>query len=55
MDSPAERKQVALGKGAVDWPELFAAAKTAGAKNYFVEMDLELMKASIPYLHSLKA
>jgi len=37
----------------VDWPELFAAAKTAGAKNYFV--DLELMKASTPYLHSLKA
>jgi len=53
--SPAEKKQVALGQGVVDWPGLFAAAKTGGVKNYFVEMDLDLMKASIPYLHSLKA
>jgi len=53
--SPADRKQVPLGQGAVHWPELFAAAKSAGVKNYFVEMDLELMKASLPYLHSLKA
>ena len=53
--SPAGKKQVAMGQGAVNWPELFAAAKTGGVKNYFVEMDLDLMKASIPYLHSLKA
>ena len=32
-----------------------AAARTGGGKNYFVEMDLDLMKASIPYLHELKA
>lgn len=53
--SPAEKAQVPLGKGAVNWPELFAAANSAGVKNYFVEMDLDLMKASVPYLHSLKA
>ena len=53
--APAEKKQVAMGQGAVNWPELFTAAKTGGVKNYFVEMDLDLMKASIPYLHSLKA
>jgi sugar phosphate isomerase/epimerase len=53
--SPAEKKQVALGQGTVNWPELFAAAKKAGVKNYFVEMDLDLTKASVPYLHSLKA
>jgi sugar phosphate isomerase/epimerase len=53
--SPAEKKQVAIGKGVVDWPKLFAAARTGGVKNYFVEMDLDLMKASIPYLHGLKA
>jgi sugar phosphate isomerase/epimerase len=53
--SPAEKKQVALGQGAVNWPETFAAAKAAGVKNYFVEMDLDLMKASIPYLRSLPA
>jgi len=53
--APAQKKQVALGQGAVNWPELFTAAKTGGVKNYFVEIDLDLMKASIPYLHSLKA
>jgi sugar phosphate isomerase/epimerase len=51
--SPAEKKQVALGQGAVNWPELFAAAEPAGVKNYFIEMDLDLMKDSIPYVHSL--
>jgi sugar phosphate isomerase/epimerase len=53
--SAAEKKTVAMGKGVVDWPKLFAAARTGGVKNYFVEMDLDLMKASIPYLHELKA
>jgi len=53
--SAAEKKQVPMGKGVVDWPKLFAAARTGGVKNYFVEMDLDLMKASIPYLHELKA
>ncbi len=53
--SATEKKPVAMGKGVVDWPKLFAAARTGGVKNYFVEMDLELMKASIPYLHELKA
>ena len=53
--SAAEKKQVPIGKGVVDWAKLFAAARTGGVKNYFVEMDLDLMKASIPYLHELKA
>ncbi len=30
------------------------AAKAGGIKNYFVEMDLPLMKASLPYLHQLQ-
>jgi hypothetical protein len=30
------------------------AAKTGGIKNYFVEMNLPLMKASVPYLRSLQ-
>lgn len=51
--SPAEKKEVALGKGGVDWKRVFAAAKTGGVKNYFVEMDLDLMKESVPYLHGL--
>ncbi len=52
--SATEKKSVPLGKGAVDWPELFAAAKKAGVKNYFVEMNPDLMKDSVAYLHSLK-
>src|SRR5260370_10322399 len=32
----------------------FTAAKTGGVKNYFVEMNLDMMKASVPYLHDLR-
>jgi sugar phosphate isomerase/epimerase len=54
--SPAERKHVPVGKGVVNWPELFAAAKTGGVTNYFVEVDnLDGIKDSYPYLHHLKA
>lgn len=53
--SPAEKKTVAVGQGAVDWKKLFAAAKTGGVKNYFVELNMDQMKASYPYLHDLKA
>jgi len=52
--SPAEKKQMPIGKGSIDWKKLFAAAKTGGIKNYFVEMDWDLMQASVPYLHKLK-
>jgi sugar phosphate isomerase/epimerase len=51
--SPTEKKDVALGKGVVDWKKLFAAAKTTGVRNYFVEMDPEELKASVPFLHTL--
>ena len=53
--SPSEKKQVAVGQGAVDWKKLFAAAKTGGVKNYFVELNMDQLKASYPYLHELKA
>jgi len=52
--SSAEKQLVPIGKGAVDWPKLFAAAKKAGVKNYFVELNLEAMRESYPYLHDLK-
>ena len=53
--SASEKKMVAIGQGAVDWKKLFAAAKTGGVKNYFVELNMDLMKASYPYLHEIKA
>ena len=52
--SSSDKKSVAVGKGVVDWPKLFAAAKTAGVKNYFVELNLDQMKDSYAYLHGLK-
>jgi len=51
----ATKKIVPVGKGSLDWTKIFSAAKTGGIKNYFVEMKLEMMKASVPYLRSLKA
>ncbi|HLN03766.1 MAG TPA: hypothetical protein VK335_31050 [Bryobacteraceae bacterium] len=48
------KKQAAVGQDSLDWKKIFTAAKTGGIKNYFVEMDLPLMKASVPYLRSLE-
>ncbi len=52
--SAKARKIVAVGQGTLDWKKIFSAAKTGGVKNYFVEMDLPLMRASVPYLRALK-
>jgi sugar phosphate isomerase/epimerase len=50
----AEAKKVApVGQDSLDWKKIFTAAKTGGIKNYFVEMNLDMMKASVPYLHEL--
>jgi sugar phosphate isomerase/epimerase len=55
QDWSAETKQtMAVGQGTLDWKKIFTAAKTGGVKNYFVEMSLELMRASVPYLRDLK-
>jgi sugar phosphate isomerase/epimerase len=47
------KKIVAVGQDSLDWKKIFTAAKTGGIKNYFVEMQLELMRASVPYLQKL--
>lgn len=52
--APQLKKQVAVGKGSIDWKKTFIAAKTGGIKNYFVEMEFDLMKSSVPYLRKLK-
>ena len=51
--SAADKKIAAVGQDSLDWKKIFTAAKTGGVKNYFVEMDLDLMKASVPYLRQL--
>jgi sugar phosphate isomerase/epimerase len=48
------KKVMPVGQDSLDWKKIFTAAKTGGIKNYFVEMDLEKMKASVPYLRKLK-
>ena len=52
--SSATQKTMAVGQDTLDWPRIFTAAKTGGLKNYFVEMNLDLMKASVPYLRKLQ-
>jgi sugar phosphate isomerase/epimerase len=52
--SATTRKIVPVGQDTLDWKKIFTAAKTGGIKNYFVEMDLPLMKASVPYLRQLQ-
>ena len=52
--SAETQKVMPVGQDTLDWKRIFAAAKTGGIKNYFVEMKLELMKASVPYLRDLQ-
>lgn len=52
--SAETKKTMAVGQDSLDWKKIFTAAKTGGIKNYFVEMNLELMKASVPYLRNLQ-
>jgi sugar phosphate isomerase/epimerase len=52
--SAKTREEVPVGQDDLDWKKIFTAAKTGGIKNYFVEMDLEMMKASVPYLRNLQ-
>jgi sugar phosphate isomerase/epimerase len=49
------RKIVAVGKGSIDWKTTFAAAKTAGVRNYFVEQNMEMTRDSVAFLKSLDA
>jgi len=52
--SAETKKIVPVGQGTLDWKKIFSAAKVGGIQNYFVEMNLDMMKASIPYLRQLQ-
>jgi sugar phosphate isomerase/epimerase len=45
--------QTSAGKGSIDWVKTFQAAKIGGVKNYFVEQNMELTKASVEFLKTL--
>jgi sugar phosphate isomerase/epimerase len=44
---------LAVGKDTLDWPKIFAAAKTGGVKNYFIEQSWDLTVQSAAYLKTL--
>jgi sugar phosphate isomerase/epimerase len=46
---------LAVGKDSLDWPRIFAAAKTGGVRNYFVEQNWDLTVQSITYLKTLNS
>lgn len=52
--SAKSRKIMPVGQDTLDWKRIFTAAKTGGIKNYYVEMNLKMMKASVPYLRRLE-
>lgn len=52
--SAKTKKIMPVGHDTLDWKKIFRAAKAGGLKNYFVEMDLGMMKASVPYLRNLQ-
>jgi sugar phosphate isomerase/epimerase len=52
-DWTADKKQMPIGKGIIDWKEFFAAAKTGGVQTFFVEMNPDTFKESIDFLAKL--
>ena len=47
--------QAAVGKGGLDWAGTFAAARTGGVKNFFVEQNMEMTRESVAALKAMKA
>lgn len=52
-DWTAEKKEVPIGQGIIDWKEFFATAKTGGVKNFFVEMAFDKFKDSATYIRQM--
>jgi sugar phosphate isomerase/epimerase len=48
------RPQTPVGKGSIDWAKTFKAARVGGVKNYFVEQNMELTKASVAALKAME-
>lgn len=52
-DWTADKKEVTIGQGIIDWKEFFIAAKTGGVRNFFVEMNLDHMVGSANFIKQL--
>jgi len=53
LNASGGRGGVAVGKDSLDWAKIFAAARTGGVKNYFVEQNWDLTVQSVAYLKTL--
>jgi sugar phosphate isomerase/epimerase len=54
---PTIKKTCPIGSAndSIDWKKVFAAAKTSGGiKDYYIELDIDSTKASVPYVKSLQ-
>ncbi len=49
-DWVSEDESVPVGKGMVDWPAFFKAAKTGGVENFYAEINPDFFEPSIKYL-----
>ena len=52
-DWTTDKKEIAVGQGVIDWKVFFAAAKTGGVRNFFVEMNADKFKDSAGFIHQL--
>jgi len=52
-DWTADKQEVPVGKGVIDWKEFFGTAKTGGVQHFFVEMGMDKFKDSATYIHAL--
>jgi sugar phosphate isomerase/epimerase len=52
-DWTTDKKETPVGQGVIEWKEFFAAAKTGGVKNFFVEMNFDKFKDSASYIKGL--
>lgn len=52
-DWTADKKEVPIGQGIINWTEFFAAAKTGGVKYFYIEMNFDTMASSAAYLKQL--
>ena len=52
-DWTADKKEMPIGKGIIDWKEFFATAKIGGVKNFFVEMAFDTFKDSAAYIKAI--
>ena len=51
--SSEKESQVPIGQGDVDWKDFFAAARTCGVKNFYVEMAPDKFEGSAEFLKTV--